>query len=203
MTWDESRDVSITRNLIFSFSFSSLLIIRASLSLFRGLLTMLATRRPSSLSWSPCRSIQVEYPPSGPSRSSHPLVVHPSAGATSQQTDPITALSPFSKPGQPKSRTERRFCCTHTGCDKAYLKPSRLAEHKLTHTGEVIPFRFSSPSQVDEDTFRDRIDAHLATKRIFVLRICMLISGLIYLRMPRGLSAPGKHVGRGFGQRRI
>ncbi|ORX40460.1 hypothetical protein BD324DRAFT_575048 [Kockovaella imperatae] len=34
------------------------------------------------------------------------------------------------------SRTERRFVCTYEGCDKAYFKPSRLAEHVLTHTGE-------------------------------------------------------------------
>ncbi|BEI92966.1 uncharacterized protein CcaverHIS019_0505940 [Cutaneotrichosporon cavernicola] len=47
------------------------------------------------------------------------------------------AKSPKSgPPSRPPSRTERRFTCTFTGCDKAYLKPSRLAEHILTHTGE-------------------------------------------------------------------
>ncbi|WWC91960.1 uncharacterized protein L201_006913 [Kwoniella dendrophila CBS 6074] len=36
----------------------------------------------------------------------------------------------------PACRTERKFICNHPGCDKAYFKPSRLAEHALTHTGE-------------------------------------------------------------------
>ncbi|WVW86429.1 hypothetical protein I302_108477 [Kwoniella bestiolae CBS 10118] len=36
----------------------------------------------------------------------------------------------------PACRTERRFKCLHPGCDKAYFKPSRLAEHELSHTGE-------------------------------------------------------------------
>ncbi|WWC64853.1 uncharacterized protein I303_107467 [Kwoniella dejecticola CBS 10117] len=36
----------------------------------------------------------------------------------------------------PACRTERKFKCRHEGCDKAYFKPSRLAEHELTHTGE-------------------------------------------------------------------
>nr|XP_031860367.1 uncharacterized protein CI109_004255 [Kwoniella shandongensis]KAA5527439.1 hypothetical protein CI109_004255 [Kwoniella shandongensis] len=34
------------------------------------------------------------------------------------------------------SRTERKYKCTYEGCDKAYTKPSRLAEHELSHTGE-------------------------------------------------------------------
>ncbi|WWC72261.1 uncharacterized protein I206_106223 [Kwoniella pini CBS 10737] len=36
----------------------------------------------------------------------------------------------------PACRTERRFKCHFKGCDKAYFKPARLAEHELTHTGE-------------------------------------------------------------------
>ncbi|CAK9781448.1 hypothetical protein CC85DRAFT_255565 [Cutaneotrichosporon oleaginosum] len=39
-------------------------------------------------------------------------------------------------PSRPPSRTERRFACTFAGCDKAFFKPARLAEHMRTHTGE-------------------------------------------------------------------
>ena len=51
-----------------------------------------------------------------------------------------------STPRRPPSSTKRRFECTFDGCDKAYFKPSRLAEHELTHTGEVSCFPdFSKP----------------------------------------------------------
>lgn len=33
--------------------------------------------------------------------------------------------------------TKKRYCCTHRGCEKAYSKPSRLAEHERSHTGQV------------------------------------------------------------------
>ncbi|KAJ7668494.1 hypothetical protein DFH06DRAFT_1181869 [Mycena polygramma] len=32
--------------------------------------------------------------------------------------------------------TKKRYQCTHTGCDKAYSKPSRLEEHERSHSGE-------------------------------------------------------------------
>lgn len=58
-----------------------------------------------------------------------------------------------SPPARPPSRTERRFACAHAGCEKAYFKPSRLAEHALTHTG-VVRFFPIDPSVVliDYDT---------------------------------------------------
>ncbi|KAF8170334.1 hypothetical protein K438DRAFT_1909432 [Mycena galopus ATCC 62051] len=34
------------------------------------------------------------------------------------------------------SNTKKRYKCTHTGCDKAYSKPSRLEEHERSHSGQ-------------------------------------------------------------------
>jgi hypothetical protein len=72
-----------------------------------------------------------------------PQPVRPNTFAE-QQLQPITSSSAIAKPTlssspirRPPSRTEKKFKCTFDGCDKAYYKPSRLAEHELTHTGEV------------------------------------------------------------------
>lgn len=48
--------------------------------------------------------------------------------------------------GKLQANTKKRYQCTHSGCEKAYSKPSRLAEHERSHTGEVCPSRpkFSS-----------------------------------------------------------
>ena len=35
------------------------------------------------------------------------------------------------------SKRKKRYSCTFEGCDKAYSKPSRLAEHERSHTGDV------------------------------------------------------------------
>ncbi|KAF7362145.1 hypothetical protein MVEN_00560500 [Mycena venus] len=34
------------------------------------------------------------------------------------------------------AHTKKRYKCTHTGCDKAYSKPSRLEEHERSHSGQ-------------------------------------------------------------------
>lgn len=65
-----------------------------------------------------------------------------SSSSTPHPPSPFLA-TPASAPATPArkrsatpSRTERRFACTHPGCEKAYTKPSRLVEHERTHTGE-------------------------------------------------------------------
>lgn len=50
---------------------------------------------------------------------------------------------------RPPSRTEKNFVCGYPGCNKAYYKPSRLAEHELTHTGLVSLRRVGRRSRAD------------------------------------------------------
>ncbi|EAU91525.1 transcription factor iiia [Coprinopsis cinerea okayama7 len=38
--------------------------------------------------------------------------------------------------GKLTTGTKKRYQCTYAGCSKAYTKPSRLAKHERTHTGE-------------------------------------------------------------------
>lgn len=70
------------------------------------------------------------------------------SGSDDYQTEPIyhtsnaspksrarPSRSPAAK-GPPSSR-KKSFVCQHPGCEKAYTKPSRLAEHELVHSGEV------------------------------------------------------------------
>lgn len=45
----------------------------------------------------------------------------------------------------PKSRTVKRYKCSYAACMKAYSKPSRLAEHERSHTGDVsVCYSFDS-----------------------------------------------------------
>lgn len=48
------------------------------------------------------------------------------------------ALQP---PGS-QSPNRRLYHCTQQNCTKSYTKPSRLAEHQRSHTGEVCVFLF-------------------------------------------------------------
>ncbi|KAJ3569593.1 hypothetical protein NP233_g4941 [Leucocoprinus birnbaumii] len=53
---------------------------------------------------------------------------------------PVASSSSSSAPviinGKLQKNTKKRYHCIHKGCDKAYSKPSRLAEHERSHTGE-------------------------------------------------------------------
>ena len=63
------------------------------------------------------------------------------AGKASTSERPGSPISPtlsnHSLPRRPPSRSEKKFVCDYPDCGKAYFKPSRLAEHRLSHTGEV------------------------------------------------------------------
>jgi hypothetical protein len=70
-------------------------------------------------------------------------------GAVSEQSDTYMDDSPVSPkkrlrvqeppvPSTPSSRSaKKKYNCTFEGCQKAYTKPTRLEEHKRSHTGEV------------------------------------------------------------------
>ncbi|KAI0639277.1 hypothetical protein C8Q77DRAFT_1080385 [Trametes polyzona] len=74
------------------------------------------------------------------------LVIHLSSPSPSCDNDPTYTESEYD-PGQqsdapppaPRARTpkkEKRYTCSYEGCTKSYTKPSRLAEHERSHTGE-------------------------------------------------------------------
>ncbi|TFK23684.1 transcription factor iiia [Coprinopsis marcescibilis] len=62
-----------------------------------------------------------------------------SNSSSSEQSDdynPEKDSKPIIINGKISKYTKKRYQCTHTGCDKAYTKPSRLEEHERTHTGQ-------------------------------------------------------------------
>jgi len=79
--------------------------------------------------------MQMQVP--GPSRAS------PTASTSARPLEAETPRppTPAKRPAISRSRSatpaEKRYKCQYEGCDKAYTKPSRLAEHELSHTGEV------------------------------------------------------------------
>jgi len=97
---------------------------------------------------------------SSPAPMLSPLLMEYDAGPSTRAPQPPAAKrarievasppTPVKRVTKSRSRSatpgERRYQCPHEGCDKAYTKPSRLAEHELSHTGEVssiIPSRMS------------------------------------------------------------
>ncbi|KIK90842.1 hypothetical protein PAXRUDRAFT_662159 [Paxillus rubicundulus Ve08.2h10] len=60
-----------------------------------------------------------------------PSEVPPVAGLSAKVSSELVASEPFLDVGK-----KARYPCTHPGCTKSYPKPSRLAEHCRSHTGE-------------------------------------------------------------------
>lgn len=61
-------------------------------------------------------------------------------GGTRPTSSTTSLVSTTKKTGRPK-----RYICSHEGCSKAYTKPSRLAEHERSHTGQVSLHTLASP----------------------------------------------------------
>ncbi|RDX55997.1 hypothetical protein OH76DRAFT_1427399 [Lentinus brumalis] len=74
------------------------------------------------------------------------LVIHLSSPSPSCENDPEHAESEYDTGqasdtgavthGYSASSAKKRYACTYEGCTRAYAKPSRLAEHERSHTGD-------------------------------------------------------------------
>ena len=83
--------------------------------------------------------------------SEDPLVLHLSSSPSpsrdlrsdSEYESPQAVFDIGTSTVQPTSKPpyQKRFKCAHEGCTKAYSKPSRLAEHERSHTGDVSGVR--------------------------------------------------------------
>ncbi|KAH0829212.1 hypothetical protein J3R83DRAFT_2773 [Lanmaoa asiatica] len=72
----------------------------------------------------------------GKRRRSHLVLRLSSSPAPSEATTttPTTEITPEVSL---KASKKSRYPCTYSECTKSYSKPSRLAEHQRSHTGEV------------------------------------------------------------------
>ncbi|WVQ66749.1 uncharacterized protein L199_004940 [Kwoniella botswanensis] len=102
---------------------------------------MLLSPRPAHLTNTldnPTLPIPIVSPVKGKSKASSPQYDPQSESDDEEEVKPkISRSNSRSRSTSlPACRIERKFKCLHPGCDKAYFKPSRLAEHELCHTGE-------------------------------------------------------------------
>lgn len=80
------------------------------------------------------------------------------------------------------SSRERRFKCLHEGCLRAYTKPSRLAEHERSHTGNVCDLTFLRPT-VPHCCARGLLFAQHATRNTYERHIFKLTRVPTFLRL--------------------
>lgn len=75
-----------------------------------------------------------------------------------------TSKSRSTTPSNATKRTKVRYYCDWEGCDKSYTKPTRLAEHTRSHTGER-PFMCSF-GDCDASYLRENhLTAHMRTHK--------------------------------------
>ncbi|KAF5388876.1 hypothetical protein D9757_005591 [Collybiopsis confluens] len=72
-----------------------------------------------------------------PSASSYAIQLQ-STPESAQEQATVAKVKPIIINGRlADGNTKKRYQCTSAGCEKAYTKPSRLAEHMRSHTGEM------------------------------------------------------------------
>ena len=76
----------------------------------------------------------------GKRKSPKSLVLHLVADSSSQPLPLETSKKtlPILVNGLLVPHTNKRYKCTYSACEKFYSKPSRLAEHERSHTGQVV-----------------------------------------------------------------
>jgi len=91
----------------------------------------------------------------GPSTTTAFSVIEASRGEASMSEKPARPLI---------TRAKTRYFCQHSGCDKSYTKPVRLAEHERSHTGER-PFVCSEEGCSAKYLRESHLTAHMRTHR--------------------------------------
>jgi general transcription factor IIIA len=126
---------------------------------------------------------------------------------SSSDAEPEAGPSMFSIPvyESPSSNPSKPYCCKFDGCTKAYKKPSRLAEHERSHTGEVSAYYESFGlvrlSEITVSSGRSCVQhaTSLTCVRHILLLMCVCIC-----RSPKSRSiAPRISVRNGSGPRSI
>lgn len=158
---------------------------------------MLAVRQSPDIGVS---ALFMDTAEAGPSRNYLP--------ATALEREPELDIPPTPRKRATTSRSrsgtpaaDRNYKCQWEGCDKAYTKPSRLAEHELSHTGEVRRYPRLKHSSADADRSRDGTHARTAIIHTSDIIIYKRISERIFRKTTRHLRARGRDVTNDSGQR--
>ncbi len=143
------------------------------------------------------------------------LVIHLSSPSPSCENDPEHAESEYDTGqasdtgavthGYSASSAKKRYACTYEGCTRAYAKPSRLAEHERSHTGDVrlfAPDRLSQGS-FDHVVYSDRTCAQHATNLTCEKLISKLMPARTCQALPNHTPARSQDAGSGSGPRNI
>ena len=100
------------------------------------------------------------------------------------------------------SLDKKRYSCSYEGCSKTYSKPSRLAEHERSHTGDVSNYA-ARPVREYSRPSRDHFSARNATSRISGNLICRHIPAPTSLTPSGRSNAWNLAVTKDFGPRNI